>query len=222
MLGTMSVTPTGTHPDPQDHRARGHRAQDPRSHDPYARERAYPAPPLRGPSAGRWRVPVVWTVALAFLAIPLLVVVLRFMNGLGGWIMVIYVMFGILLQVLGGLAVSLSLLMLPRVNTVHERRSGIRLGTPLTVLLAVCWATGVLGPGTFPDAGDAPDSGATLPWATRLWGYDLAAEITTFTGFALTAVSALCGAAAILVCLVRRLRSSSRMGVDVPDEEPRR
>lgn len=32
-------------------------------------------------------------------------VVLRFMNGLGGWMMVLYVMFGILLQVLGVLAV---------------------------------------------------------------------------------------------------------------------
>lgn len=197
MLGTMSMPQTGAHPAPQDHRA----------HDPYALERAYPAPPLRGPSVGLWRAAVIWTVVLAFLAIPVIVVTLRAVNGLVGWMMVSYVLVGMVLQVLGGLAVGLSLLMLPRVNTVHERRSGIRLGTPITVLLCLCWAAGVAGPAIFPDGGDTPDSGVALPLAEQLWGYDRASDITAVAGMSLAAVSVLCGAAAVVLCLVRRLRA---------------
>lgn len=197
MLGTMSVPQTGAHPDRQDHRA----------HDPYALERAYPAPPLRGPSEGRWRTAVIWTVVLAFLAIPVIVVTLRAVNGLAGWMMVFYLMVGMALQVLGGLAVGLSLLMLPRVNTVHERRSGIRLGTPITALLCLCWAAGVAGPAIFPDSGDAPDSDVALPLAEQLWGYDRAADITAVAGTYLAAVSVLCGAAVVVLCVVRRLRA---------------
>lgn len=204
MLGTMRVPQTGAHPDPQDHRA----------HDPYARERAHPAPPLRGPSVGLWRTAVIWTVVLAFLAIPVIVVTLRAVNGLAGWMMVFYVMAGVALQALGGLAVGLSLLMLPRVNTVHERRSGIRLGTPLTVLLCLCWAAGVAGPAIFPDGGDAPDSGVALPLAEQIWGYDLAADITAVAGMCLAAASLLCGVAAVVLCLVRRLRAPAGEAAD--------
>lgn len=210
MLGIMSVMPGGAHPTPQ----------SPHAQDPSARERAFPAPPLRGPSAGRWRGPVIWAVTLAFLAIPLLVVTLRAVNGLAGWMLLIYLMAGIPLQVLGGLAVGLSLLMLPRVNTVHERRSGIRLGAPLTALLVLCWVSGVLGPGIFPDMGDAPDSEAALPLAEQIWGYDLAAEITSVAGLALMCLSVLCGLAAVLLCLVRRLRAPADGG-EGPAAPPR-
>lgn len=221
MLDTMSLPQTGAHPDPDDPHLQGRRApgaavHDPRFDDPYARERAYPAPPLRGPSVGLWRAPVVWAVTLAFLAIPVIVVTLRSMNGLAGWMMLLYIMLGVALQAFGGLVVGLSLLMLPRVNTVHERRSGIRLGTPLTVLLCVCWAAGVAGPAILPDAGDAPESAVALPVAEQLWGYDLAAEITMTVGISLAAASLLSGAAAVLLCLVRRLRAPAADAAPMP------
>ncbi|SJN19781.1 hypothetical protein FM125_02760 [Micrococcus lylae] len=232
MLDTMSLPQTGAHPDPDDPHFQGRRApgaavhdprsDDPAAHDPYARERAYPAPPLRGPSVGLWRVPVVWAVTLAFLAIPVIVVTLRAMNGLAGWMMLLYIMLGVALQAFGGLAVGLSLLMLPRVNTVHERRSGIRLGAPLTVLLCACWAAGVAGPAILPDAGDAPESAVALPVAEQLWGYDLAAEITMAVGLTLAAVSLLCGAAAVLLCLVRRLRAPAADAAPMPAPVPAR
>ncbi|XNZ00249.1 hypothetical protein ACL90Y_11025 [Micrococcus luteus] len=220
----MSVPQTGAHPDPDDPRFQGWsapgadvydpRSDDPAAHDPYARERAYPAPPLRGPSVGLWRVPVIWAVTLAFLAIPVIVVTLRSMNGLGGWVLLLYIMLGVALQAFGGLVVGLSLLMLPRVNTVHERRSGIRLGTPLTVLLCTCWAAGIAGPAIFPDSGDAPGSGVALPVAEQLWGYDRAAEVTAIAGLSLAALSLLCGVAAVVLCLVRRLRAPAGEAAD--------
>ena len=208
----MSVPQTRAHPDPQPHPA----------HDPYAQERAYPAPPLRGPSEGLWRTAVVWAVTLAFLAVPMIAVVLRGFNGLAGWMMIFYVMFGMPLQILGGLAVGLSLLMLPRVNTVHERRSGIRLGAVLLTLLVTCWAAGVLGPGILPDLGDAPDSAAALPLAVQLWGQHVAEDVTSAVGLALCAVSVLSGLAVFVVCLVRRLRDSAgRNGEPVERGGPR-
>lgn len=198
MLGSMSATPTGAQPDPHG------------PHDPgLRREYAYPAPPLKGPSTGIWRTKLIWLLVLAFAALPLLVITLRLVGSLGGWIMVIYIIYGGLLQFLGGLAVSLSLLMLPRVNSPHERRSGVRPGRALSALLAGCWLTGLVGVAIIPDFGDAPGSEAVLPLAVQLWGRNLAAEITSYGGMLLLGVSALCGIAAVLVCLVRGLRAGA-------------
>lgn len=193
----MSAPPTGAWPDPR-------RPQDPGPPG----DHAYPAPPLRGPSSGIWRTKLIWLLALAFAALPPLVITLRFAGGLGGWIMVIYMLYGGLLQFLGGLAVSLSLLMLPRVNSPHERRSGVHPGRALSALLAGCWLTGLVGMAIIPDVGDAHGSEAVLPAATQLWGHSRAAEITSHAGLLLLGASVLCGVAAVLLCLVRGLRGS--------------
>lgn len=158
------------------------------------------------PSVGHDRTNLLLPITVAFVLLPLAVVLLRAVFVGFGWISGLYLAVLGLPHALCGALVVRPLWQLPRVNPEHEPTPGILLGRPLRRLLIGCWSLGVLAFLVLPDYTDAAGDDASFRPTALL--ADLLGTSDELLAYGLTVLlllgSAACGIAAMVHCRRRR------------------
>ncbi|PNL17192.1 hypothetical protein [Micrococcus sp. FDAARGOS_333] len=165
------------------------------------------------PSVGHDRTNLLLPITVAFVLLPLAVVLLRAVFVGFGWISGLYLAVLGLPHALCGAAVAAALWRLPRANPEHEPTPGVVLGRRLRLLLTACWVLGVLAILVHPDYTDAP-GGDGFFFATSLLADALGTSdevLALWLSPPLLLGSAACGIAAIATCLRRSGDPSMRV-----------